>query len=95
MFLIMLHRYLEVMLFSRTIKNCTVFTLIIGGRHADLSKVLVMFREVLVFPRCVFYRFLITFEWKHNVHRWSPGAQNRGNTYEKIIIHVFLVFVIS
>ena len=57
-FLEIFHRYLDVMLFSRNMKNHEVFTLIFGGLNVDISLVLGMFSEFHVFVRCVFYRFL-------------------------------------
>ena len=57
-FLVIFHRYLDVMLFSRNMKNHIVFTLILGGLNVDISLVLGMFSEFHVFVRCVFYRFL-------------------------------------
>ena len=58
MFFEIFHRYLDVMLFSRNMKNHIVFTLILGGLNVDISLVLSMFFEFHVFGRCVFYRFL-------------------------------------
>ena len=57
-FLEIFHRYLDVMLFSRNMKNHIVFTLILRGLNVDISLVLGMFSEFHVFGRCVFYRFL-------------------------------------
>ena len=57
-FLEIFHRYLDVMLFSRNMKNHIVCTLILGGLNVDISLVLGMFSEFHVFVRCVFYRFL-------------------------------------
>ena len=74
------NRILEVMLFARKMKNSTVFTLILGGLNVAISLVLGMFLNFMCFHRCVFYRFLWTFQWKKHVHRLSPGAQNSGNT---------------
>ena len=48
-FLEIFHRYLDVMLFSRNMKNHIVFTLILGGRNVDISLVLYMFSEFYVF----------------------------------------------
>ena len=53
-FLMIFHRYLDVMLFSRNMKNHIVFTLILGGLNVDISLVLGMFSEFHVFVRCVF-----------------------------------------
>ena len=90
-FLEIFHRYLDVMLFSRNMKNHIVFTLILGGLKVDISLVLVMFSEFHVFVRCVFYRFLWTFQRKKQLLGWSKGAQNSGNTNEILINHVFSV----
>ena len=57
-FLEIVHRYVDVMLFSRNMKNHIVFTLILGGLNVDISLVLGMFSEFHVFVRCVFYGFL-------------------------------------
>ena len=57
-FLITFHRNLEVMMFSRKMKNYMVFTLILGGLNVAISVVLGMFSEFHMFSRCVFYRFL-------------------------------------
>ena len=53
-FLEIFHRYLDVMLFSRNMKNHIVFTSILGGINVDISLVL---GDIL---RChVFLRFVI------------------------------------
>ena len=42
-FLEIFHRYLDVMLFSRNMKNHIVFAFILGGVNVDISLVLGMF----------------------------------------------------
>ena len=85
------HRYLDVILFSRNMTNHIVFTLILGGLNVNISGGLGMFSEFHIFVRCVFYRFLWTFQRKKQLLRWSQGAQNSGNTNEILINHVFSV----
>ena len=53
-FLVIFHRNLEVMLFSRKIKNYIVFTLILGGLNVAISLVLGMFSEFHVFSQVRF-----------------------------------------
>ena len=48
------HRNLEVMLFSRKMKNYIVFTLILGGLNVAISLVLGMFSEFHVFSQVRF-----------------------------------------
>ena len=48
------HRNLEVMLFSRKMKNYIVFTLILGGLIVAISLVLGMFSEFHVFSQVRF-----------------------------------------
>ena len=54
MFFVIFHRNLEVMLFSRDMKNYIVFTLILGGPIAAISLVLGMFSEFHVFSQVRF-----------------------------------------
>ena len=53
-FLEICHRYLDVMLFSRNMKNHIVFTLISGGLNVDISLVLGMFSEFHMFSQVRF-----------------------------------------
>ena len=53
-FLVIFHRNLEVMLFSRKMKNYIVFTLILGGLNVTISLVLGMFYEFHVFSQVRF-----------------------------------------
>jgi len=53
-FLMICCRYVEVMLFSRKMKNHIVFTLILGGRNVAISLVLGMFSEFHVFSQVRF-----------------------------------------
>ena len=53
-FLVNFHRNLEVMLFSRKMKNYIVFTLILGGLNVAISLVLGMFSEFHVFSQVRF-----------------------------------------
>ena len=53
-FLKIFHRYLDVMLFSRNMKNHIVVTLILGALNVDMSLVLRMFSEFHVFAQMRF-----------------------------------------
>ena len=53
-FFVIFHRNLEVMLFSRKMKNYIVFTLILGGLNVAISLVLGMFSEFHVFSQVRF-----------------------------------------
>ena len=53
-FLMIFHRYLEVMLLYRKMKNYVVFTLILGGRNVAILLVLGMFSEFHVFSQVCF-----------------------------------------
>ncbi len=48
------HRNIEVMMFSRKMKNYTVFTLIRGGTNVAISFVLGMFSEFQMFAQVRF-----------------------------------------
>ena len=50
-FLMIFHRNLEAMMFSRKMKNYMVFTLILGGLHVAISLVLGMILETYVFSQ--------------------------------------------
>ena len=54
MFFVIFHRNLEVMLFSRKMKNYIVFTLILGGLNVTISFVLWVFSESHVFSQVRF-----------------------------------------
>ena len=53
-FLMIFHRNLEVMLFSRKMKKYMVFRLILGGLNVAISFVLGMFREFHMFSQVRF-----------------------------------------
>ena len=93
-FLMIFHRNLEVMMFSRKMKNYMVFTLILGGLNVAISFVLGMFSEFHMFSQVRFLQISLNISMEKHVHRWSPRAQNSGNTNEKQRIHVFFVFSI-
>ena len=94
MFLIICHGNLEVMMFSRKMKNYMVFTLILGGLNVAISFVLSIFSEFHMFSQVRSLQISLNISMEKHVHRWSPGAQHIGNTNEKQRIHVFFVFSI-
>ena len=54
MFLMIFHRNLEVMMFSRKMKHWMVLTLILGGLHVAISIVLGLFSEFHMFSHVRF-----------------------------------------
>ena len=52
------HRYLDVILISRNMKNHIVFNSILGGLNVEISLALGMCSEFHVFCQVRFYRFL-------------------------------------
>ena len=65
MFFMIFHRNLEVMMFSRNMKNDMVFILILGGLNIAISLVLDVFSEFHVFTGAFSIDFFEHFNGKH------------------------------
>ena len=81
-------------MFSRKVKHYMVFTVILGGPNVAISLVLGMFSEFHMFVQVRFLWISLNISMETHVHRWSPGAQNTGNTNETRKSNVFFVFMI-
>ena len=77
MFFVIFHRNLEVMLFSRKMKNYIVFTLILRGLNVAISVVLGMFSEFHMFSQVRFLQISLNISREETCASVEPQSSKQ------------------